>query len=308
MKNYFVLFPLLLLFSALKAQLPGFPLIDATSKWYVQGEFIFQDFTNCNQQMAIQTSTITYSIVGDTMIIGNTYFKFHYSRKDSSFCLSDPTITWVENSGGQFDFIRETNNQLLRYDPDTQEEVVFKDYNNINIGTVLSSDCTVNQIDTLYLLNQPYLKYICDCNEEFIIEGIGSKRHLYAQLDCGSGIEGDWRNLCYEKNGFVINVDPDSDCQSTGDTTEYVGINSISISPSLEIYPSPFINMLNISANHTTISKFNVISLGGRVLITKENIFRKEVTINTSKLNTGIYFVTIELENGDLITKKIYKF
>ncbi len=72
----------------------------------------------------------------------------------------------------------------------------------------------------------------------------------------------------------------------------------------INVYPNPTKDFINIKLDKS-ISKFkaSLYNASGQMLLSTEN----RSSINISNLNTGIYFLTIQPENGKAITKKIIK-
>lgn len=72
----------------------------------------------------------------------------------------------------------------------------------------------------------------------------------------------------------------------------------------INIYPNPTKDFINIKLEKG-VSKFkaSLYNASGQMLLSTEN----KSSINISNLNTGIYFLTIQPENGKAITKKIIK-
>ena len=287
-------------------QLPGAPLIEHSSIWYFQQSAAYFDISNCGQNFAFVISDFTYSIEGDTVMNDATYLKMYIERRDSTYCSNNPSINWTSSSSGFLDYIREDQNRLLVYDENENEEIVIHDYSSIEIGDSLSFDCVVGSIDTLFLLQQPYLKYNCDCNSEFLIQGIGTKRSLFANLNCGTGIEGDLRNLCYSKNGFTIKVDSISNCIATGDTSLYVSTNEVLSINEYSIYPNPTYSQLTVKVSgNTELKNYSLYTFEGKEVIRSRAINSQKTVISLSNIVSGIYFLVVEVGDGRIIRDKI---
>ena len=70
----------------------------------------------------------------------------------------------------------------------------------------------------------------------------------------------------------------------------------------ISVYPNPASDLLNINSNNQILS-IKILNYTGQIVA--ENIFNsKEVIINTSTFNSGIYFIQIETEKG-ISTKKV---
>lgn len=289
------------------AQLPDFPFIDSTSEWTFEGFSTYQEFDHCNLGFAYGHSIITFFIDGDTTIAGNTYHKMFEERIDSNYCANDASINWVGTSTSFKRYIREDNHKLYVYSTSNQTDVLFRDYEDITVGTVLSNSCTVGSIDTLHLLHQPYLKYNCECNYDFLIQGIGTKRNLLATTDCGTGIEGDWHNLCYKKNGFTIAIDSLSTCISTGDSTLYVATNDLIPGKDYTFYPNPTTDLITIELNENLSGNYTIFSLTGKKIITQQFSNSTELIVDFSNFSKGVYFLVLYADKGTVTSMKILK-
>ena len=70
----------------------------------------------------------------------------------------------------------------------------------------------------------------------------------------------------------------------------------------IKVYPNPFINVLNVSSDKQVNGVLEIISIDGRLLMTK-NINNKKSTIVIPGLKSGIYLVNIKDEYGKIIYK-----
>lgn len=98
---------------------------------------------------------------------------------------------------------------------------------------------------------------------------------------------------------FVTNGGP------SGDNSDLIGIDTFSVDRPLSsdsffksnfsIYPNPVNNVLNISVkNEMTINSLSITDLNGRVVSTSSS----SSTIDVSNLSSGVYFVSIETNEG----------
>lgn len=281
------------------------PLCDYTSEWIVNGTFVYQEFIHCQQDIAVDNTTITYTVSGDTLLNGISYLKINQHRVDSSNCVSNPLISWVTESDMLAYIIREESNVLYLYDTFQGEESILYDYNEIEIGTVLSNDCTVASIDTLYLLYQPYLRYNCDCDSEFLVQAAGTKRLFNAPLNCGIGIEGDWANVCYSKNGFSIQLHEEASCIDTGDPSLY-GPDSMESNSkqTLQISPNPTREKIRIKLAKPSNGIISLMTMKGRAILIQSFENQMQMELNLRDTPTGVYL--LQLQDGEsVLTRKV---
>ncbi|CAM4258962.1 T9SS-dependent choice-of-anchor J family protein [Flavobacterium terrigena] len=79
------------------------------------------------------------------------------------------------------------------------------------------------------------------------------------------------------------------------------------ISSQFSVYPNPINNSVTISnTGNIEINKIVVCDINGRTVKTVNTNAVLETTVNVSELNTGVYFLNIETNEGSL-TKKIVK-
>ena len=76
----------------------------------------------------------------------------------------------------------------------------------------------------------------------------------------------------------------------------------------LNLYPNPVANELNIVAkNNNTINAINIVDMNGRTVKNSNDAGMNNTSVNVSDLNAGIYFVTIETNEGTGTSKFIKK-
>ena len=72
----------------------------------------------------------------------------------------------------------------------------------------------------------------------------------------------------------------------------------------LNIYPNPAHNVVHIDNNQILIDNVTMFDAQGRVVLQKENANDYSVTLNTSSLTNGIYFVRVT-GDGHVVTKRV---
>lgn len=116
-------------------------------------------------------------------------------------------------------------------------------------------------------------------------------------------------NVVYEQNGSfgaksLINL-------KTG--AQYSSLNSLVDANSINLYPNPVNNTLNIDINALQANNvtFNVVNILGQSVMnsfdTKLNAGKNSVVINTTSLSSGVYFVNIVTEDGSSLQQKFMK-
>ncbi len=116
------------------------------------------------------------------------------------------------------------------------------------------------------------------------------------------GIAGEWNDIDMANTlYYVIEYDSSS-------TT---GFNNLSNPKSdVCIYPNPATKTLSISSHQTNnrISAIEVYNTVGTLAKKETEISDTRISLDVTEINTGIYFVNIQFENGDVLTRKVTLF
>ncbi len=115
---------------------------------------------------------------------------------------------------------------------------------------------------------------------------------------------GSFNNLC--AGVYCVTITDSSGCSynhcDTVQTT--VGINDPQLLASINIYPNPTDNMINITwAGLNASTNLTLSSIDGKIVYHRNNISDNKVTIDVSNYSKGIYFLHIETNEG----LKVYK-
>ncbi|MGC8866030.1 MAG: T9SS type A sorting domain-containing protein [Bacteroidales bacterium] len=89
------------------------------------------------------------------------------------------------------------------------------------------------------------------------------------------------------------------------DIRSATGINSLP-NQELNLYPNPFSSFLHVNSE-IPVQKIEVYLLTGEKLLSEEILGEFRITLNTSRLRSGIYLLKIYFENGSSVTRKIIK-
>lgn len=92
------------------------------------------------------------------------------------------------------------------------------------------------------------------------------------------------------------------------ENTEFVGVAFLSIEDytikNTSIYPNPFSSTFAIDTQES-ISKYAIFDLTGKKVLETE--FKQELEVESSKLNSGIFFMKISFQNGKVGNYKLIK-
>ncbi len=92
------------------------------------------------------------------------------------------------------------------------------------------------------------------------------------------------------------------ECSSTKSGTTAINKNTVEDNSNIDVYPNPVSGVLNIKSNDN-ITELQVFSINGKVLLSKFNSSQ----IDVSELASGMYFIKIENENGNVDTLRFIK-
>lgn len=112
---------------------------------------------------------------------------------------------------------------------------------------------------------------------------------------------------------FVTNGGP------AGSNSDIIGIDTFSVdrpvasadsffANNFSMYPNPVANELNIVAKtNNTINAISIVDMNGRTVKNSNDAGMNNTSVNVSDLNAGVYFVTIETNEGTGTSKFIKK-
>jgi hypothetical protein len=79
------------------------------------------------------------------------------------------------------------------------------------------------------------------------------------------------------------------------------------LSESVSFYPNPTSGIINIAnSTSTQIMSYRLIDITGKVILRKSSLTQSRLSIELPKEN-GVYFINLELEDGQQINKKVVK-
>ncbi len=148
------------------------------------------------------------------------------------------------------------------------------------------------------------LEYSIDNQVSFqpIVQGLTESMYLWDTPSLSNGDQVWFKVLAYSIDG-VLNSTIISDASST--TT--LGLNSLS-QEGISIYPNPVNDKLNIVLkNNQFINSFQLLDISGRLVFDSKYIGKRETQLSTNFLNSGIYFVKVNVDINSFVLKFIKK-
>jgi hypothetical protein len=123
----------------------------------------------------------------------------------------------------------------------------------------------------------------------------------YVLIEAASGITSTAPYSLYAPDmvAAVLSVNSPTQLLLNAQTT---GIDEVSNTNGLTIYPNPFTDVLQLS-NVENITSINVSDISGKTVKT----ISASAEINLSELNSGVYFLHVTLKNGEFQTVKVVK-
>jgi hypothetical protein len=222
--------------------------------------------------------------------------------------------------GVNFAFVREDSlhGKIYSYAPQCDEEYLVCDLS-LNVGdTFYLQRCqhsiVINDgymiVDSVTYLDGKKTIYLGNSFngipfEIRFIEGIGatfgplSHKYEYSHGALGLNIL-----LCVHKNENRVYIrNPEA---SYGCYYQYGwNINELPKNR-LNLYPNPVTDQLTVKNGELTITHLQVIDVLGRIIMNITTQNKSEITINTSVLNPGLYFIKATI-NGNSVIEKIIK-
>ena len=139
------------------------------------------------------------------------------------------------------------------------------------------------------------------CYTETYIDGCGGPYFTWSDW-FGTTIECDL--LYFNKKGDVWGEPIANDCEDLlSDVTENPRLNN-----SILVYPNPFSAKINIESedNRFRIKEIKLLDIHANLII-KIELLESNYTISPKVLSNGVYILEIQMENGNVIRKKVIK-
>ena len=230
--------------------------------------------------------------------------KIHYNPLDQGDDESD-----------DFEFIEITNNSNVAWD------LTGVYFGGLGFSYQFPPGFVIQARQSIFLANKPsafesihgftpfdeFFRNLSNSSERLeLLDGFGNQIDLVVYSD-----DEPWPKDA-DGNGYYLNL-KDLDLDNSlpenwiaNSSLQSLSINNNNIDLSLFVYPNPTQNILHLSAtNGIEIQSIQVLNLSGQTVMTKKPN-KKQISLNISKFNSGIYFILIELNNQTLI-KKIIK-
>ena len=72
------------------------------------------------------------------------------------------------------------------------------------------------------------------------------------------------------------------------------------------VFPNPTKSLINI-INNEDLSEISITDITGKIVYSINDINSKEFQVNMSKFNSGIYFIKVKINSGEIKSTKVIK-
>ena len=181
----------------------------------------------------------------------------------------------------------------------------FSLYSKVDDHKLLIQGRPVPFVDT----DKVNLEAVLPSNGEYTF-AINSVDGLFENLDQGIYIEDLELNIIHNLKTSPYTFNGESGLQEgrfllryTDENEELLNIEEEITNNELSIFTAN--NQVTVVSNTSNIKSFTMYDVNGRLLVNNRNLNITEHSINTNNYSTGTYLVTIELNDGRSLTKKV---
>ena len=123
---------------------------------------------------------------------------------------------------------------------------------------------------------------------------------------CNTALAGGLRGVT-----STVNFPPTTLASSSFRPETRIGVQSLGITEfektNILVYPNPASNFVTISGDNKTIEKITVVSTDGKKVFGQDKVNKNTFELNTANYQTGMYVITIETIDGEIVRRKIIK-
>lgn len=211
------------------------------------------------------------------------------------------------------EYMRETENSQMALIADSLRRIMFRADSAVNINTFISELETILSLlesyntENLALLNEKtvlriYVNYLIQLSDALSETDFNNLIAIAQQCPLTGGLAVYSAQTILKDHNSNLIFETDSLCALTGYRIEAEFGASNHTSHDLIIYPNPAKDFINIISNKR-IDDIKIYSITG-VLILNAQPNSSVYLINTSELNTGLYFISI-ISETNISNKKI---
>jgi hypothetical protein len=84
------------------------------------------------------------------------------------------------------------------------------------------------------------------------------------------------------------------------------GISAVNPAVKFDIFPNPVSNEMNINSE-VAVADIDIYDINGKLIYSISGLIKKEVVLNSTEWESGMYLVNLRFENNIVISKRIVK-
>jgi len=246
-----------------------------------------------------------FGIIGDTLIENNVYHKIYQSNDSIWNPLNSKYFCAFRQQNEKWFFVnKEDTTQYLLYDFNVSVNDTIQFNGNPWTFTDFETMGKVIAVDSV-LIQDLYRKRIQVTSitggfSEYWIEGIGSTNGLFYSANYWFDSEYQLMYF-YENDSLLYENEPYGECLYLP-----LGNEEIELDTTIEVYPNPAHDKTTLNVNDLNFKAFNVelYNSNGQLIDSKLDNY-STINFELSNYTAGLYLLKIELENNDVVTKKL---
>jgi len=262
-------------------------------------------------------NTLTYQKLyftdGTETVNSFTYYKV-YLRQYIYQSPTGPGPNPPISAGTTFsNYYRQDGRSIYYYESSTGQDSLLISYD-LLVGDTFGGkfgysnpEDTIVKIDSVMVGSVYHYKFYTDTilwSFSHVIEGIGYRQQEGSGIGSyfgdtfypGGGIGFDYLMGCYGENNISLWPIPGASCGLTLDMVEEINFSSI------EIFPNPVTDILNINLGNEQIQSVKILNLQGQIVQLGEN-----ENVDVSHLESGVYIISIITTEGNSFRKQFIK-
>jgi hypothetical protein len=306
MRSWLILYTFFLTLTASSQSPAYFPFPDSNAVWTV-------NFWNCcwascpsppAPNPVVADYNFSYYLQGDTLINAQNYHQVYRSAgtRHEHCAVSGSMSIWTNLPVQYMGAYRQdvaARKVFFIYESTFQESILY-DFS-LNVGDTLSlsficGSCIVSSIDSA-LIGNNYRKQFHFMNSPYsVIEGIGNTAGLLEPIQ---PFENGGALICFSQNGQTLYPDTLTACNIVT-----AGINEVSHSDQIIIYPNPFSEFTSIKVPPGFVnSELSIYNSKGALAISQK-IKSVNTRIQRDGLSNGLYICRLVSANGKTVYAK----
>ncbi|MFI5221610.1 MAG: PKD domain-containing protein, partial [Bacteroidia bacterium] len=238
------------------------------------------------------------------------------AQPKAGFTMNNPIQCFVLNSFTFTDTTSGTNTRLWNFgDGDTStSSVPGKTYSaigifNVSLKIIDFNNCTDSVTKMVAVIQNPSKPVITALTNSLLESSPAIHYQWYLNNSPITGATSP--TLTLTQNGaYQVRIDNTNGCTNISDpfTATKVGVEEVSYSDEIKVYPNPFSNELNLllQSSNEYITRIFIFDVSGKLILESNTVLQKGISYSvpgTSNLRSGFYFMKIESQNSSRVVK-----